>query len=107
MTGRIQFDGAGKTIELGTGDSAIVEGNVEHQATALEDSEVLDVFATLSRRLCTARAGPLRKIPEKTAWIVARYEVFLPSLNLEQGPVLTNLDLGIGFGNGGHPCLPR
>jgi unsaturated pyranuronate lyase len=45
VIGRIQFDGAGKTIELGTGDSAIVEGNVEHQATALEDPEVLDVFA--------------------------------------------------------------
>jgi quercetin dioxygenase-like cupin family protein len=45
VTGRIQFDGDGKTIELRTGDSVIVKGNVEHQVTALEDSEVLDVFA--------------------------------------------------------------
>jgi quercetin dioxygenase-like cupin family protein len=45
VTGRIEFDGDGKTIELRSGDSVIVEGNVEHQATALEDSEVLDVFA--------------------------------------------------------------
>jgi quercetin dioxygenase-like cupin family protein len=45
VAGRIQFDGDGKTIELRSGDSVIVEGNVEHQATALEDSEVLDVFA--------------------------------------------------------------
>jgi quercetin dioxygenase-like cupin family protein len=45
VSGRIRFDGDGKTIELRTGDSVIVEGNVEHQATALENSEVLDVFA--------------------------------------------------------------
>ncbi len=44
VTGRIQFDVDGKTIELRTGASVIVEGNVEHRATALEDSEVLDVF---------------------------------------------------------------
>ncbi len=31
-------------LELRSGDSIIVEGNVEHRATALEDSEVLDVF---------------------------------------------------------------
>ena len=42
---RIQFVGNGKTIELRSGDSLIVESNVEHKATALEDSEVLDVFA--------------------------------------------------------------
>jgi quercetin dioxygenase-like cupin family protein len=45
VTGRIQFNSKGKTIELRRGDSVIVGGNVEHQATALEDSEVLDVFA--------------------------------------------------------------
>jgi quercetin dioxygenase-like cupin family protein len=30
-----------KTIELRSGDSVIVEGNVEHQTPALEDLEVL------------------------------------------------------------------
>ena len=45
VTGSIQFDTKGRTIELRSGDSVIVEGNVEHQATALEDSEVPDVFA--------------------------------------------------------------
>ncbi len=44
VTGCIRFQGGGKTIDLRTGDSLIVEGNIEHQATALEDSEVLDVF---------------------------------------------------------------
>jgi hypothetical protein len=29
------------------------------------------------------------KTVKKTTWIVARYEVFWPTLNLEQGPVLT------------------
>jgi quercetin dioxygenase-like cupin family protein len=45
VTGRIQFNSGCQTIELRSGDSLIVQGNVEHQATALEDSEVLDVFA--------------------------------------------------------------
>lgn len=42
--GRIVFDADGKTVELRAGDSLVVAGHVEHQATALEDSEVLDVF---------------------------------------------------------------
>jgi quercetin dioxygenase-like cupin family protein len=37
VTGCILFDADGRTV-------VIVEGDVEHQATALEDSEVLDVF---------------------------------------------------------------
>jgi quercetin dioxygenase-like cupin family protein len=45
VTGRIQFNSKGKTIELRSGDRVMVRGHVEHQATALEDSEVLDVFA--------------------------------------------------------------
>ncbi len=45
VSGRIEFLGGGKKLVLGSGDSVLVDGNVEHQATALEDSEVLDVFA--------------------------------------------------------------
>ena len=41
VSGRIRFVGDGKTIELRSGGSVIVKGNVEHWATALE---VLDVF---------------------------------------------------------------
>jgi quercetin dioxygenase-like cupin family protein len=44
VTGCIQFYGGGKTVDLRAGDSLIVEGDVEHQATALVDSEVLDIF---------------------------------------------------------------
>jgi quercetin dioxygenase-like cupin family protein len=49
VTGRILFTGGGRTIEMHSGESVVVEGNVEHQATALEDSEVLDFFAPYRR----------------------------------------------------------
>jgi mannose-6-phosphate isomerase-like protein (cupin superfamily) len=44
MNGRIQFDVNSETVELRSGDSVIV-GAMSSIATALEDSEVLDVFA--------------------------------------------------------------
>ena len=44
VTGCILFTASGKAIEMHGGDSLVVKGDVEHQATALEDSEVLDVF---------------------------------------------------------------
>jgi quercetin dioxygenase-like cupin family protein len=43
-SGRIAFEHPGGRFEVGPGDSFIVAGNVEHQASALEDSEVLDIF---------------------------------------------------------------
>ncbi len=42
--GHIRFAAEGKTWELRAGDSLVVDGGVEHQAAALEDSEALDVF---------------------------------------------------------------
>jgi quercetin dioxygenase-like cupin family protein len=39
---RVEVDGA--TFDANAGDSFIVDGNVPHQASALEASEVLDVF---------------------------------------------------------------
>ncbi|MGA2217536.1 MAG: cupin domain-containing protein [Terracidiphilus sp.] len=44
VTGCILFTAGGRNIEMQSGDSVVVDGDVEHQATALEDSEVLDVF---------------------------------------------------------------
>lgn len=44
VTGCILFTAGGRTIEMRSGDSVVVEGGVAHQATATEDSEVLDVF---------------------------------------------------------------
>jgi quercetin dioxygenase-like cupin family protein len=44
VRGRIRFQHPGGVFEAGTGDCFLVPGNVEHQASALEDSEVLDIF---------------------------------------------------------------
>jgi len=44
ISGRIQFEANGARFDAAAGDNFIVASNVEHQATALEDSVVLDVF---------------------------------------------------------------
>lgn len=44
VSGHLRFNGGGKSFDARTGDSFIVPGGVEHQASALEKSEVLDVF---------------------------------------------------------------
>ena len=44
IRGHIQFSAEGKAFHAHTGDSFVVPGGIEHQASALEDSEVLDIF---------------------------------------------------------------
>ena len=44
VDGHLLFQHPGGQFEVKTGDSFLVPGGVEHQASALEDSEVLDVF---------------------------------------------------------------
>ena len=44
VSGRIRFEYPDGTFEVGPGDCFLVPGNVEHQASALEDAEVLDIF---------------------------------------------------------------
>jgi quercetin dioxygenase-like cupin family protein len=44
VRGHLAFQHPGGAFEATTGESFLVPGNVEHQASALEDSEVLDVF---------------------------------------------------------------
>jgi quercetin dioxygenase-like cupin family protein len=44
VRGRIHFQAEGRSWEMRAGDSLVVDGGVEHQASALEPSEVLDVF---------------------------------------------------------------
>jgi quercetin dioxygenase-like cupin family protein len=44
VSGHIVFTHPGGTFDARTGDSFLVGGNVEHQASAVEDSEVLDMF---------------------------------------------------------------
>lgn len=44
IRGHIQFTGGDQSFDARTGDSFVVPGGVEHQASAVEESEVLDVF---------------------------------------------------------------
>lgn len=44
VRGALKLDVGGEVFEAGAGDSFVVDGGVEHQAWALENSEVLDVF---------------------------------------------------------------
>lgn len=44
VSGRIRFEHPGGVFEVGAGDCFLVPGGVEHQASALDDCEVLDVF---------------------------------------------------------------
>ena len=44
VSGHLVFEYSGGKFEAKTGDSFLVAGGVDHQASALEDSEVLDVF---------------------------------------------------------------
>jgi quercetin dioxygenase-like cupin family protein len=44
VRGRLKVTCQGKTFELQAGDTFVVRGGVEHGASALEDSLVIDVF---------------------------------------------------------------
>jgi quercetin dioxygenase-like cupin family protein len=44
IRGHLHFIGGDQSFEAHGGDSFIVPGGIEHQATALEESEVLDIF---------------------------------------------------------------
>jgi quercetin dioxygenase-like cupin family protein len=44
VSGHLTIHHPGGVIEATAGDSFLVPGNVEHQASAQEDSEVLDIF---------------------------------------------------------------
>jgi len=44
ISGHLRFVGGDNTFEARAGDSFVVPGGMEHQASALEASEVLDVF---------------------------------------------------------------
>jgi unsaturated pyranuronate lyase len=44
IRGHIQFRGGDRSFDAHAGDSFVVPGGMEHQASAFEESEVLDVF---------------------------------------------------------------
>jgi len=44
ISGHLKVVCAGRTLDVRTGDSFVVRGGVEHQASAVEASHVIDVF---------------------------------------------------------------
>lgn len=44
ISGHLKLSCTGKTFDLRAGDSFVVRGGVEHQASAIEASHVIDVF---------------------------------------------------------------
>jgi hypothetical protein len=54
-------------------------------------------------RAATALGTAPHKKRQKTAWIVARYGVFLPTSKSGAGKGYTNLSRHFGFPNGRHP----
>ena len=44
VSGRLRITAGGRTFEARAGDSFVVRGGIEHQASALEPSVVIDVF---------------------------------------------------------------
>jgi quercetin dioxygenase-like cupin family protein len=44
VSGRLKIISGEETFEVGAGDSFLVRGGVEHQAFALEESLVIDIF---------------------------------------------------------------
>jgi quercetin dioxygenase-like cupin family protein len=44
VSGKIRVKSQGKTFDLGAGDTFVVRGGIEHGASAIEESVVVDVF---------------------------------------------------------------
>ena len=55
VSGHIRFNAGERTFDARTGDSFVVPGGVEHQASALEESEVLDVFTPVREDYAESR----------------------------------------------------
>jgi quercetin dioxygenase-like cupin family protein len=51
--GKLIFEHPGGKFEVASGESFIVPGDVKHQASALEDSEVLDIFTPMREDYAT------------------------------------------------------
>ena len=61
VTGRIRFDIAGATVELGPGEAAVIPANLPHGAVVVGDA-VVETFNTLSpRRASAPTAGTLSR----------------------------------------------
>ena len=59
VRGHLKVTSQGKTFEIRSGDSFVVRGGVEHGASALEDSVVVDVFTPCREDLIGHSRFPL------------------------------------------------
>jgi quercetin dioxygenase-like cupin family protein len=55
IQGRLRFTSGSSAFEVAAGDSFVVPGGIEHQASALEESEVLDAFSPYREDYASAR----------------------------------------------------
>ena len=49
VSGHLRITAGGRTFEVRAGDSFVIRGGIEHQASALEPSLVIDVFTPLRK----------------------------------------------------------
>lgn len=66
VRGRLRIDDPQGAFEAKAGDSFLVPGNVEHQASALEDSEVLDIFTPYREDYAPPATEPSSRRPLPT-----------------------------------------
>jgi quercetin dioxygenase-like cupin family protein len=55
IRGHLRFSSGDNIFDVRAGDSFVVPGGVEHQASALEESEVLDVFSPFREDYAVSR----------------------------------------------------
>jgi quercetin dioxygenase-like cupin family protein len=55
VRGHIRFKAGNRTFDARAGSSFVIPGGMEHQATAIEESEVLDVFTPFREDYAEAR----------------------------------------------------
>jgi len=60
VRGHIEFTGGDRTFNARAGDSFVVPGGIEHQASAVEESEVLDVFTPFRNDYAVNRSEAIR-----------------------------------------------
>jgi quercetin dioxygenase-like cupin family protein len=57
IRGRLRVTAGKLTFEVASGDSFVVPGGIEHQASAMEESEVLDIFTPFRQDYVTVDAS--------------------------------------------------
>jgi quercetin dioxygenase-like cupin family protein len=62
VRGHIRFQAQGKSWEMRAGDSIVVDGGIEHEASACEPSEVLDIFTPCRQEYTESAAVPLSSL---------------------------------------------